>query len=564
MDNQKIDNQLNLALDATMQEREKSLDLDVGYDRAENVWELIIKYNGSLDRISNLGVKVIPLLNNYAIIRANQELINTIADFEEIIFIEKPKRLNFTIEQGIRSSCINILQSSAPESLKLFGEGVIIAIIDSGIDYKHPAFINEDNTTKIFEIWDQSVGNGENVPEYGIGTIFEEEQINEVLNNDTSLTLNTTDISGHGTAVASIASGVAPQSKLLIVKLGQPLPNSFPRTSELMMAVDYCIRKSIELNLPIVINLSFGNNYGSHDGTSLIETYIDIAAQTGRTTIVAGTGNEAVAAIHTFVVLGTDRSVTELQVGRYESAVNLQLWKKYADEFSVQLISPSGERSGPISRELGMSRFILGSTNLLVYYGEPSPYSQSQEIYFDFIPRDSYIDEGIWQIEIIPQRIVDGRINMWLPSAVSLNGTAFLRPTPEATITIPSTSENVISVGAYNSFNDSYADFSGRGFTRGQGDSKPDIVAPGVNIRCASPGGGYVFRSGTSMAAPFVSGSVALLNEWGITKENDRFLYGEKVKAYLIRGARKLPGELITPNPKTGWGALCVADSLPK
>lgn len=562
MDNQKIDNQLNLALDSTMQDREKSLDLNVGYDSVTNVWELIVRYNGSLERLQNLNIKIIPLINNYAILRVPQELIQAIAEYDEIIYIEKPKRLNFTIRQGIRSSCISPLQSDEFAGGGLFGEGVIVAIIDSGIDYRHPAFINENGTTKILEIWDQSVGDGSNVDNYQIGTIFTERHITEALQNNVSLTPATIDVSGHGTAVASIASGVASGAKLLIVKLGQPLPNTFPRTSELMMAIDYCVKKGEEMNLPIAINLSFGNNYGAHNGTSLLETFIDIAAQTGKTTIVAGTGNEAASAIHTEIELGNNPMNVDIRIGQYEPSVNIQLWKNYVDDFDINIVAPSGESTGIISRDLGTNRYTLGNTYVLIYYGEPSPYSQSQEIYFDFIPKNTYIDEGIWRVEIIPKRIVDGKVNMWLPTASTLNSTAFFKPTPNVTLTIPSTSKNVISVGAYNSFNDSYADFSGRGYDGDIIDNKPDIVAPGVNIMCASPGGGYVIRSGTSMAAPFVTGSVALLNEWGIVKENDRFLYGEKVKAYLKSGARQLPGENVTPNPRTGFGALCVADSI--
>lgn len=564
MDNQKIDNQLNLALDSTMQDREKSLDLNVGYDSVTNVWELIVRYNGSLERLQNQNIKIIPLINNYAILRVPQELVQTIAEYDEIIYIEKPKRLNFTIRQGIQSSCISPLQSSAFIGGGLLGKGVIIAVIDSGIDYKHPAFINENGTTKILEIWDQSVGDGKNVDNYQIGTIYTESQINEILQMNGSLTPATIDVSGHGTAVASIASGVAPGAKLLIVKLGQPLPNTFPRTSELMMAVDYCVKKGEEMNLPIAINLSFGNNYGAHNGSSLLETFIDIAAQTGKTTIIAGTGNEAASAIHTELELNDELVSAEVRIGQYEPSINIQLWKNYVDDFDINVIAPSGESTGIVSKALGSNRYTLGNTYVLIYYGEPSPYSQWQEIYFDLIPRDTYIDEGIWRVEIIPRRIVDGKVNMWLPTAATLNGTAFLRPTPNVTLTIPSTSENIISVGAYNSYNDSYADFSGRGYEGNTLENKPDIVAPGVNIRCASPGGGYVIRSGTSMASPFVTGSVALLNEWGIVRENDRFLYGEKVKAYLKSGARQLSGESITPNLRTGFGALCVADSLPK
>ena len=96
-----------------------------------------------------------------------------------------------------------------------------------------------------------------------------------------------------------------------------------------------------------------------------------------------------------------------------------------------------------------------------------------------------------------------------------------------------------------------------------QGSIKPDIAAPGVAINTIAPGGIPVQVSGTSFATPFVTGSAALLMEWGIVRGNDPFLYGEKVKAYLRRGARPLRGEVNYPNARSGYGALCVAESLP-
>ena len=119
-------------------------------------------------------------------------------------------------------------------------------------------------------------------------------------------------------------------------------------------------------------------------------------------------------------------------------------------------------------------------------------------------------------------------------------------------------------MGAYDPLNFSYADFSGRGFTRQTNQVKPDIVAPGVNIKAAIPGGGTTMRTGTSFATPFVTGSAALMMEWGIVNGNDSYLYGEKVKAYFIKGARRLRGYEEWPNPQLGWGALCLEESLPR
>ena len=330
-----------------------------------------------------------------------------------------------------------------------------------------------------------------------------------------------------------------------------------------MMGIDFCVRESLRKNLPLALNLSFGNTYGSHSGSSLLETYIDSVSELGRISIVVGSGNEGASSGHSGGSLKENQpEIIEFSISDYSPNLNIQLWKNYWDEFMVRLTSPTGT-SVTLPTEPGSWRYSFGKTQVYSYNGEPTPYTPFQEIYLDFIPADTYLTAGVWTLRLIPQKIRNGLWDMWLPSSAIRNeATAFLRPSPETTLTIPSTSARAITVGAYDSRQDTIAPFSGRGFTWNNQFTKPDLVAPGVDIISCAPGGGYESRTGTSMAAPFVTGTASLLMQWGIVLENDTFLYGEKMRAYLINGARPLPGFTTYPNPQTGWGALCANESI--
>lgn len=118
MNDQKIENQLNLALEATEEEREKSVVLNTGYDREERTWELIVKYTGDLERIASENIQVTRLLNEYAILVVPESLIGWLADIPEIEYIEKPKRLYFARANGKRASCMTPVQRP-PLSLSL-------------------------------------------------------------------------------------------------------------------------------------------------------------------------------------------------------------------------------------------------------------------------------------------------------------------------------------------------------------------------------------------------------------------------------------------------------------
>lgn len=471
--NQKIDVSLRASLEATPVERNASDDLSTG-SSSDGFWNLIVLYTGSPQTLQNEfpSSSFTFLLGNYAIVKISEDDIPSLAAFPQVIYIERPRQLFFEIVSARQASCLSAIQENS--SYGLTGKGILISVIDSGIDYAHPDFCNPDKTTRLVALWDQTIladpSAGRFAPAgYSQGTLFSPEQINAALQADTfeqrMELVPSTDVTGHGTHVAGIAAGngrasgglyrgVAPESSLLAVKLGSPDPKGFPNTIELMQAVDFSVRYALEHTVPLVINLSFGNTYGSHSGTSLLETYLDYVSNLGRINIVVGSGNEGNNGGHASARLASLESARiEFAVGNYESSLSIQIWKNYWDDIRFQLTPPGLGTSFKIPNQPGSWRFSFGTTQILVYYGLPSPYSLYQEIAIDLLPRRDYISGGVWFFTAEARSVIEGIIDLWMPAA-AIRGTAtqFLTPTTETTLTIPSTAGNVITVGALRFF----------------------------------------------------------------------------------------------------------------
>ncbi len=581
MDSQKFENILNLSLEVTDEERIQSEILDAAYNDETGKWDLIVRYAGDIEYLRDMGIQITYLISNYAIISAQKNLIDKISDYNEIIYVEIPKLVYSDVMEARNEACITAAQRQIyldyDMGVSLNGEGIICAVIDSGIDIFHPVFRNNDGTTRILEIWDQNVS-GNPPAGYNLGSVFYEEDINTLLveYQNRKADIPTRDLSGHGTFVAGVMAGnfaenkdnnigIATKSKLIVVKLNTTIKNGYPRTTELMQAVSYVYERALFYGLPVSINLSFGNAYGSHNGSSLIETFLDSISDRWKMCISVGTGNEAAMGGH-FQSFLSDGMIekSDIFVGEFETTLDIQIWKSFEDKINFFLVPPATSERIPIINIRGKSEIQWKNEKIIIFYGGPSPYSTNQEIFIVILPvTGNYISSGRWSVEMEPENIVTGQIDMWLTDSASLSGrTRFAAPAANVTLTIPSTAEKVISVGAYDSDNLLYAGFSGRGYTRLNRFIKPELVAPGVNIMSAAVGGGFTMASGTSTACPFVSGSAALLMQYGIVLGNDVYLYGDKLKAYLIKGTKRLRDIYVYPNELVGYGALCLKDSI--
>ena len=233
-ESQNLEPLLQASLNATKFELVNSPALSSGYIEAQDKWEVIVKYVGNPETIfaqfSNSNYTI--LLGGYAILTLSREEIETLALMPEIIYVEKPKSFYYEVYNGRIASCINTFYNR----YSLSGRGTLVAVVDSGIDYTHPDFLQPDGSTRIACLWDQTTN-----------IVYNAADINDILSSDTASLHNivySLDPSGHGTHAAGIAAGngaasqgiyrgIAYEASLLVVKLAPRSPLGFPQTTQI-------------------------------------------------------------------------------------------------------------------------------------------------------------------------------------------------------------------------------------------------------------------------------------------------------------------------------------------
>lgn len=463
--------------------------------------------------------------------------------------------------------------------LSLTGRGVVICVIDTGINYQNPVFLDESGNSRILAIWDQTLQSGAPPEGFLFGTEYRREEINRALRSENPLqVVPSRDENGHGTVLAAVAAGssvggrepyrgAAPEADLVIVKLKECkqylrefylVPDEVPayQENDIMLAVQYADSFAELFRRPVVICLGLGTNMGDHTGSSALSGYLNaVAVRRNRAVVVCG-GNEGNAAHHYRGILeqgngeSSDMQDVEIRVGEGARGFWLEVWGNLPDIINVELRSPGGERipayrltgGQTLTYELVYERSRITIKTVLV-----EPASGEQLILF----RLEEPTAGIWTFRVTAAReIHNGIFDMWLPITQFLNTeTTFLRPNPYTTLTEPAMAANVIGVSAYNAYNNSFYLDSGRGFDR-TGAVRPDFAAPGVNV--STPSGE---RSGSSLAAAITAGAVAQFLQWAVVERNHPFAESREIKSFLIRGAAR-DADTTYPNREWGYGRL--------
>ncbi len=466
----------------------------------------------------------------------------------------------------------------------LFGQNVLVGIIDTGISYTHEAFIHADGSSRIVSIWDQTIQEGDPPEGFQYGTEYLQEEINQALQlaNPESL-VPTRDEIGHGTFLAGIAagntiesenfSGLAPNSELVVVKLKQAKrylkdffrvpPDSIAyQENDIMLAVSYLLQVAERLQKPISICIGLGTSQGAHDEMGNLSGYLNSVANLTGVAISIAAGNEGNKGHHFYGVVSNtmEYDTIELRVGPDEYGFSMELWGNAPNTFSIDILSPTGEYIPRIPARINESReirFIFEETIVNIDYFLIESQTGDQLI----LVRFRRPTQGIWRFRVYATGDLELSYHVWLPISNFISeNTFFTEPTPTTTVTSPGNSTIPMTVTAYDITNNSLFINASRGFSR-TGIINPNFAAPGVNLIGPSPNNGFTTMSGTSIAAAHTAGIAAFLLEWGINLGNFPTLSSVEIRNMLIRGAVRDPNN-VYPNTDWGYGIINVYNTF--
>ena len=466
----------------------------------------------------------------------------------------------------------------------LTGNGVIVGFIDTGIDYTNDIFKNVTGRTRILSIWDQSDQSGTHPQGIEFGSEYTREDIDRALQSENPYSIvPTKDTQGHGTFMAGVACGsedvennfigAANESQIAVVKLKKAKKylrdfylieenvQDVYQENDIMQAVTYLRNLSRRESKPLVLVLGLGTGSGQRSGGSALSQQLNDLGEMIGCCVVTCAGNEGNARLHyKGSVLNKEYEDVELRVGEGTNGFTMELWGNSPDIISVAFISPAGEMISRIPARVGQSdtvEFLLEKSKIDISYSLVEAGGGVELIFMRFIDPTP----GVWIIRVYGSNILEGEYNIWLPIKQFIDKeTYFLKPNPDITLTVPSTTQATITVAAYDNMTNALFTDSSRGFTR-TNEIKPDITAPGVNVYGPGINNNYVRKSGTSVAAALVAGNCAQLMQWGIVEKNETQMKTNYIKNFLIRGAIR-DRNIVYPSKEWGYGKVNVYEAF--
>ena len=553
----------------------------------ENYLHYVVEYRGEFEeQIKNLdyvcGVAITETLGVVAVESGNLEKLRR--DVPAIIFLEA--RSIYTLQEIDPSNAGNINRVKINPYLNLTGRGILVGLVDSGINYLNQEFIREDDTSRIISIWDQTIQRKEKIS-FKYGTVYNNEEINEAIKvyrngGDPYSIVNSKDEIDHGTKMAGIIGargyngkmeGIARDCDFLVVKLLQSpnykkilRENNLPQVpaysnAEVLAAIEYLRKTAKELQRPLIIFLGVGSHDGSHDGYNITARFITSLASREGIVFVAGTGNGGSAEGHASNLIKNigETDTVELNISKPMKSLEFYIWIQKPDKMSLNIIDPAGEETGFLNSKIySVERkdFYLLNTHLEVRGYDPENFTGHQVFILSFTD----IKSGIWKIRLKGEYITRGRYDIWLPDKSLLpEGTRFLKVSPYTTLTIPATANKVITVSYYDSINNSIVASSGKGFNSNY-IINPDLAADGIGILTTSGIDNSIVQvSGSSAATAIVAGAACLLAQWQIMDKKYSGLYSIKLRSLLIYSAKR-ERNYVYQNEDLGYGKLNLLD----
>jgi len=572
--------------------------------KGEVLVDLILEGDVSPETLRGQGIEVNTSIGRHMTARCPLPLLSKLLALPGLDRVRVAERCKPLLDRSALDVGVNTVRTVPPPSFTgQTGAGVLVGVVDTGVDYLNPDFQNPDGTTRLVSIWDQT-GTGTHPSGFTYGAEWLPADINALIPSEV-------DSQGHGSHVLGIAAGngsatgngqpaytyvgMAPQADLCMVK------TTF-QTGAIVDGVHYIFQKAASLGKQAVVNLSLGTQEGPHDGTLDMDVMLNALTGPGKI-IVASAGNAGEDNLHGQLTLSgsTPQNMT-LVVPPYTPAPGtandvllFSGWYAGTSQISLRIVTPTGVTLGPVVTGTNLTGQSTADGYLNIYNGTTPTTNGAREIYIELYDANQALPPktGTWTFTFTPVSIPGGgRVDMYLYDNALANGAAALAKWSQGlafggVVGSPGDADSIITAAAHVTKDcwqsidgasycwnprptlGAIASFSSQG-PRRDGAQKPDISAPGFGVTSTLSGdyiastpliatdGVHVNFAGTSMSAPAVTGATALLlarSEWANSSPS-------KIKARLRSTARTDAFTGTVPNATWGYGKLDIGNAL--